>query len=871
MRRVLIGVVGLLLASLDASAQTRLMPGQLATRNLPVAVNAVLFNGSEGFYVDVPSDATRAVFELTTSPPNAVVDLFARLGEDVQLTAAGTVVADYRSEGPGGAERIEITPGSSPPLQQGRYFIAVRSGPDNGETFSFLSVVIDTFVPGDVIEIVRSDFVSGADDWQRNYPAPTPDVPGFTLGDPASLFQTARDSSGPMRSRYLELVAKGNDYFVAGRQFLGNLSLLGPDPRIEFDLRYRPPQSFANQDIEIKIFSRFTVYRWSSGRPKTEFEHYSVPLHSSSWQLIGGSDSFEKALENVLRIEIRANYGQVNGVTGLDNFTLYGRAQRPQVPLRTEFDVSEQGWVRNYPDAPFLTPRAIGVTTGDQRTTLRIIRTDGNPGGYLQIDDADNDTNQDFMVAPPEYLGDLSELGSEAAFEFDRRHQSPLGASRPVEIRIIGFGAAYRYLGPLPVREWTRYRAPLNADFWTVVEGDRSFQQTLRAVQRIEVSVDDVLGNELTSLDNFRLVGSPSEVPALSAAPDSLAFTAVLGEEAPLPQLAEITSDGGNTEWTAEVAGGANWIVLDLGGGVTPGALVVRIDPAGLGRGTYTDTIEVAWAGAPEPLTIDVRLTVIDPSTPRLSSGGVVNSATFAPNSQPGGELSGGMFVALFGERLASATERASSVPFPNSLAATSVTMGGLPMPLVYVSPTQIVGVVPQALTQVAGIAQNAGETMADVVVSRDGDDSPIETVRLKPVQPLIFTQNQAGTGLGAIQNVLGGGEVQLNTFDTPARPGQTVTIFATGLGPLETPVPDGFATTGANPVTGQARVTIGGITDIPLYAGLSPNSPHLFQVNATVSQDSPTGCSVPLRISVDGVASNEVTLAVTADGTPCR
>jgi uncharacterized protein (TIGR03437 family) len=134
----------------------------------------------------------------------------------------------------------------------------------------------------------------------------------------------------------------------------------------------------------------------------------------------------------------------------------------------------------------------------------------------------------------------------------------------------------------------------------------------------------------------------------------------------------------------------------------------------------------------------------------------------------------------------------------------------------------------------------------------------------------LIFTQNQAGTGLGAIQNVLGA-EVQLNTFDTPARLGQAITIFATGLGPTETPVPDGSAATGANRVTGQARVTIGGVTDTPLFAGLSPNSPHLYQVNATIQQDTAAGCSVPLRISVDGVASNEVTVAVTADGSPCR
>jgi uncharacterized protein (TIGR03437 family) len=323
--------------------------------------------------------------------------------------------------------------------------------------------------------------------------------------------------------------------------------------------------------------------------------------------------------------------------------------------------------------------------------------------------------------------------------------------------------------------------------------------------------------------------------------------------------------------WTARVVGGSTWVVLDLSDGATPGALVVRANPAGLGRGVFTDTVEIAWANAPAPLEIDVRLTVIHATTPRISSGGVVNSATFATNSMPGGELTGGMFVNIFGERFAGSTVQAGVVPFPTSLGGTSATMGGLPMPLVYVFSTQIVGVTPQALTQVTGVAQSAPQATADVILVANGDSSPIETVRLKAVQPLIFTQNQAGTGLGAIQNVLAGGQVELNTFDTPARPGQVITIYATGLGPTEMPVPDGFAATGANRITGEPQVTIGGFTEEPSFAGLSPNSPHLYQVNATVPQDSPTGCSVTLRLSVDGVASNEVTLAVTSDGSPCR
>ena len=141
---------------------------------------------------------------------------------------------------------------------------------------------------------------------------------------------------------------------------------------------------------------------------------------------------------------------------------------------------------------------------------------------------------------------------------------------------------------------------------------------------------------------------------------------------------------------------------------------------SGPSKGTPRPT---AWPGAAEPLVITVTLTIINPTTPLISAGGVVNNATFTPNLEPGGELTGGMYVAIFGQRLAVRTEQVSSVPFPTSLGGASVTMGGLPAPLVFVSATQIVCVVPQALTSsaaAAGVAQGAPPSTAPVVVIRE-------------------------------------------------------------------------------------------------------------------------------------------------------
>jgi uncharacterized protein (TIGR03437 family) len=195
--------------------------------------------------------------------------------------------------------------------------------------------------------------------------------------------------------------------------------------------------------------------------------------------------------------------------------------------------------------------------------------------------------------------------------------------------------------------------------------------------------------------------------------------------------------------------------------------------------------------------------------------------------------------------------------------------MGGLEAPIVFISPTQLVAVVPQALTQGEPLSQALNS--AEVTVRRGQETSPAEKVRLVAVRPLLFSQNQQGTGLGAIQNVVSPGVVQLNDFDHPARPSQAVQIFATGLGPTQVAIPDGQPATSINRITGEAQVSIGGIQEEPLFAGLSPGSPHLYQVNAIVPADSPFGCSVPVQVTVDGVVSNEVTMAVTANGEPCR
>ena len=66
-----------------------------------------------------------------------------------------------------------------------------------------------------------------------------------------------------------------------------------------------------------------------------------------------------------------------------------------------------------------------------------------------------------------------------------------------------------------------------------------------------------------------------------------------------------------------------------------------------------------------------------------------MNAASFAAKVAPGSLFS------IFGTDLAMANQNAASAPLPTSLGGTSVTIGGKPAPLVFVSAGQINAQIP--------------------------------------------------------------------------------------------------------------------------------------------------------------------------------
>ena len=198
------------------------------------------------------------------------------------------------------------------------------------------------------------------------------------------------------------------------------------------------------------------------------------------------------------------------------------------------------------------------------------------------------------------------------------------------------------------------------------------------------------------------------------------------------------------------------------------------------------------------------------PSVPILPLNSVVNGASFRKATESNGAVAPGAIVAIFGTGLASSAQMAETLPLPTVLGETSVTFSNVPAPLFFVSPTQINAQVPYDVLP--------GTVSAQVKRSESSEPQQISVAGFSPG---IFTINQQGTGTGAI---LHAETFQLVSEANPARRGEFLSIFCTGLGRLRSTVASGQIAPSPPPETlGLPLVDIGGIPSEVTFSGLAP------------------------------------------------
>jgi minor extracellular serine protease Vpr len=225
-----------------------------------------------------------------------------------------------------------------------------------------------------------------------------------------------------------------------------------------------------------------------------------------------------------------------------------------------------------------------------------------------------------------------------------------------------------------------------------------------------------------------------------------------------------------------------------------------------------------------------------------------VNAANFSPHVAPGS------LASVFGVFPFTNPAGAASFPLPTVLSGLSLQLTGAPLsPLFYANGTQVNLQIPWEL---------AGQTQATLTPIVNSLPTQALIVNLVNYAPAIFSVNNSGTGQGAILDQ----NYHLVDSTHPAGPGVTILqIFCTGLGPV-TNQPATGAPSPSNPpatTTTVPTVTIGAAPAHVEFSGLAPGFVGLYQVNALVPSSASTGNSIPVSLSIGGVTSNAVTIAV--------
>lgn len=282
-----------------------------------------------------------------------------------------------------------------------------------------------------------------------------------------------------------------------------------------------------------------------------------------------------------------------------------------------------------------------------------------------------------------------------------------------------------------------------------------------------------------------------------------------------------------------------------------------RISTDGRGQASTSFTLlpgvlgQVSLRAVIEGTTAFAEINVNGQAIPFIT--GIVNPASFTDPNPANPQLASNSLFTIFGTELADFPETATGLPLPTRLGGTSVLLGGTVVPLLFVSPTQINGFAPSSLES---------SPTVEVTVVRNGISSSRTFYRLVGATPGLFTQNQSASGPVV---ALHGVDFSLVTPLNPARRGETIFFYATGLGNVTNPPASG-APASSNPLSVTVNtpiVVIGGVQVPVSFAGLAPNYVGLFQVNIQITDQVPTGLAQSITLTIGGQTSNTATIAI--------
>ncbi len=852
--RVSTAVSGTIMAVADTGPQNALPARQLASGiaagfafgkvDLPQ-----LYNGPYSYAIPVPANATSLTINLATDNPNANVDLHVRRGQDV----ASISVADISATTPGGNETITLNASSSPPLQGGStYYISLRLI-SNAVLVTGTVTATVTAPPPPTVTPLTSGQAS-----PFSFPAQTtPSLAGnWRLTVPAGVsrleFRLATTTAGANLDLYYRFGQPVEDPSLAG-QPRGETS--SGNEQISLAAGPFQPIQAGDYYLAVRIVTTgvavagtiTATYTTTATGPAIDVAPASLDFGSVP---VGQTRDRELTVRNVGSLALT-----VSAITSSNpNYTVVS----PSIPFTLAPGVQQAVRVR------FTAPSL------------------GSQPGSLSI--ASND--------PVLSVVNVSLLGTGATAAGPSLNLPPsldfgavtLGQSRDLALAVRNTGGA-----TLTVTAVTSS----NAQF-TVVSPPAPFNVAPAGQQdvivRFRPSAAGLQAGTLTLASND--AGNPAPVVALRGSGEAgptgpvitLSTTAISFDTpqgvTPAAQRFTVRNSGAGT-LNFRVTSSQTWLLASPTTGSSTGnevAITVSVNVAGLGPGSYTGELRVTEgtgpAAAPDPprqaaAVVTVRLAIGagqcppgPPGAPAVTSAGIVNAASFISPALPNGGIARGSIFTIFGANLGpNALLAAARFPLETTLGCVSVrvTRGGTSVDAIplAVAANQINAILPSSAP--------VGD--AALTVTFNGRTSAAAAVRIVEASFGAFTVNQNGMGPAILQNFVSQTEQPLNSPQRPARPGQVVTLWGTGLGAIS--APDNVAPPAGDLPT-AVEILVGGKTARKLYSGRGPCCAGLDQIVFEVPLDAPLGCFVPLLVRAGGVSSNTVTMAISSDGAAC-
>ena len=279
--------------------------------------------------------------------------------------------------------------------------------------------------------------------------------------------------------------------------------------------------------------------------------------------------------------------------------------------------------------------------------------------------------------------------------------------------------------------------------------------------------------------------------------------------------------------------------------------------------GTYTDLprsrqyivsggVRVGVGIGPFP-----AVTVAVQAPKQSASGGMfldptsgVNAASLAPFTTG---ISSGELLTLTGTNLGpAAVAFAPVIPLPTTVGGVQVFINNRAVPILTASATQIVVQVPYQTTTSTALIQ----------VAYKGATSNTISTLVNATTPGVFTTPLGGVNRASAHHA----NRTLVTPSNPAKVGETVTVYLTGLGDLSANVTDGGIGPSVSPAKPQNAFTIyvGGIAVTPSFIGLAPGLIAIGQLSIPIPAGVTTG-DVFLDVAGPDSYSSQATIAVTS------